>query len=130
MPVTSSTIGGVNTWTFSGAVTDAELKTAWAGLVVNGVYVLNRAIYLDNTADLTGVTGGFLVDLGTQVNPGFILHTGRDKTKSTFKNFTFLQRTGLALDATARPIAPHAPPPRSRAGGAAAPIEQMFTSLS
>jgi hypothetical protein len=97
MPVTSSTIGGVNTWTFSGAVTDAQINTAWAALIVNGVYVINRAIYLDNTADLTGVTGGFLVDLGTQVNPGFILHTGRDKTKSTFRNFTFLQRTGLSV---------------------------------
>lgn len=97
MPVTSSTIGGVNTWTFSGAVTDAELKTAWAALIVNGVYVLNRAIYLDNTADLTGCTGGFLVDFGTQVNPAIILSTTRDKTKSTFRNFTFLQRTGLTV---------------------------------
>jgi hypothetical protein len=97
MAVTSSTVGGVNTWTFSGAVTDAQIQTAWSALVINGVYVINRAIYLDNTADLTGVTGGFLVDLGTQVNPGFILHTGRDKTKSTFRNFTFLQRTGLSV---------------------------------
>jgi hypothetical protein len=97
MAVTSSTIGGVNTWTFSGAVTDAEIKAAWAGLVVNGVYVLNRAIYLTNTADLSAVTGGLLVDFGTQVNPGFILHTGRDKTKSTFRNFTFLIRTGLIV---------------------------------
>lgn len=97
MPVTSSTIGGVNTWTVSGAVTDADFKTAWAGLIVNGVYVINRAIYLDETADLTGCTGGFLVDFGTQVLPGFILHTARDRTKSTFKNFTFLQRTGLSV---------------------------------
>lgn len=97
MPVTSSTIGGVNTWTFSGAVTDAELKAAWAALVANGVYTLNRAIYLDNTADLTGCSGGFLVNFGTQVNPAFILHTGRDKTKSTFNNFTFLQSTGLSV---------------------------------
>lgn len=97
MAVTSSTIGGVNTWTFSGAVTDAEIKAAWAGLVVNGMYVLNRAVYLDNTADLSAVNGGFAVDLGTQVNPGIILHSGRDKTKSTFKNFTFLQRVGLSV---------------------------------
>jgi hypothetical protein len=97
MPVASSTIGGVNTWTFSGAITDAEIKAAWAGLVVNGVYVLNRAIYLDNTADMSAVTGGLLTDFGTQVNPGIILHTGRDKTKSTFRNFTFLIRTGLSV---------------------------------
>jgi hypothetical protein len=97
MPVASSTIGGVNTWTFSGAVTDAEIKAAWASLVVNGVYVINRAIYLTNTADMSAVTGGLLVDFGTQVDPGFILHTGRDKTKSTFKNFTFLIRTGLIV---------------------------------
>jgi hypothetical protein len=97
MPVASSTIGGVNTWTFSGAVTDAEIKAAWAGLVVNGVYVLNRAIYLTDTADMSAVTGGLLTDFGTQVNPGIILHTGRDKTKSTFRNFTFLIRTGLSV---------------------------------
>jgi hypothetical protein len=97
MAVTSTTLSGVNVFQFSGVVTDAEINTAWAALIVNGVYVINRAIYLDNTADLTGVTGGFLVDLGTQVNPGFILHTGRDKTKSTFRNFTFLQRTGLSV---------------------------------
>ena len=97
MPVASSTIGGVNTWTFSGVVTDAQIQTAWSALVTNGVYVINRAIYLDNTADLTGVTGGFLVDFGTQVNPAVILHTGRDKTKTIFNNFTFLQRTGLSV---------------------------------
>jgi hypothetical protein len=97
MAVISTTLSGVNVFQFSGAVTDAEINTAWSALIVNGVYVINRAIYLDNTADLTGVTGGFLVDLGTQVNPGFILHTGRDKTKSTFRNFTFLQRTGLSV---------------------------------
>jgi hypothetical protein len=97
MSVVSTTLSGVNVFQFSGVVTDAEINTAWAALIVNGVYVINRAIYLDNTADLTGVTGGFLVDFGTQVNPGFILHTGRDKTKSTFRNFTFLQRTGLSV---------------------------------
>lgn len=99
MTVSSSTIGGVNTWTFSGAVTDAQIQTAWASLIVNGVYVINRAIYLDQTCDLTSVTGGFLVDHGTAVLPAFILDTRRDKTKSTFKNFTFLQRTGLIVSA-------------------------------
>lgn len=98
MAVTSSTLATVPVWQFSGSVTDAEIKTAWASLIVNGVYVINRAIYLDNTADLTGVTGGFLVDFGTQVLPAFILHNSRDKTKSTFNNFTFLQRTGLIVN--------------------------------
>lgn len=97
MPVTSSTLGGVNVWQFSGAVTDAQIQTAWSALVTNGVYIINRAIYLDNTADLTGCTGGFLVDFGTQVNPAIILHTLRDKTKTVFNNFTFLQRTGLSV---------------------------------
>jgi hypothetical protein len=97
MAVTSTTVAGVNVFQFSGAVTDAEVKAAFAGTIVNGVYVLNRAIYLDSTADLTGMTGGLLVDFGTQVLPGFILHTGRDKSKSTFKNFTFLIRTGLSV---------------------------------
>jgi hypothetical protein len=97
MAVTSSTINTVPVWQFSGVVTDAQVQTAWAGLVVNGVYVLNRAIYLDETADLTSMTGGFLVDFGTQVLPAILLNTGRDKTKSTFNNFTFLQRTGLSV---------------------------------
>ena len=97
MAVTSSTLSGVNVWQFSGAVTDAEIKAAWAALVVNGVYVINRAIYLTDTADMSAVTGGLLVDFGTQVDPGIILHTGRDKTKSTFRNFTFLIRTGLIV---------------------------------
>ena len=97
MAVTSSTVGGVNVWTFSGSVTDTQIQTAWSALITNGVYVINRAIYLDNTCDLTGVTGGFLVDFGTQVNPGIILHTLRDKTKTIFNNFTFLQRTGLSV---------------------------------
>jgi hypothetical protein len=97
MAVTSSTINTVPVWQFSGVVTDAQVQTAWAGLVVNGVYVLNRAIYLDDTADLTSMTGGFLVDFGTQVSPAILLNTSRDKTKSTFNNFTFLQRTGLSV---------------------------------
>lgn len=99
MAVTSTTLGTalVPVFQFSGVVTDAQIQTAWSALVVNGVYTLNRAIYLDNTADLTGVTGGFLVDFGTQVFPAFVLHTLRDKTKSTFRNFTFLQRTGLTV---------------------------------
>jgi hypothetical protein len=97
MAVTSSTINTVPVWQFSGVVTDAQVQTAWAGLVVNGVYVLNRAIYLDETADLTSMTGGFLVDFGTQVSPAILLNTNRDKTKSTFNNFTFLQRTGLSV---------------------------------
>ena len=99
MAVTSTTLAGVNVWKFSGAVTDAQIQTAWSALVTNGVYVINGAIYLDNTADLTGVTGGFLVNFGTQVSPAFVLHTGRDKTKSTFKNFTFLQSTALSVSA-------------------------------
>lgn len=98
MAVTSSTLAAVPVWQFSGAVTDAEIKTAWSALIVNGVYVINRAIYLDATADLTNVQGGFLVDFGTQVLPAFILHNSRDKTKSTFNNFTFLQRTGLIVN--------------------------------
>ena len=97
MAVTSETINTIPVWQFSGVVTDAQVQTAWAGLVVNGVYVLNRAIYLDETADLTSMTGGFLVDFGTQVLPAILLNTGRDKTKSTFNNFTFLQRTGLSV---------------------------------
>lgn len=97
MSVTSATISGVNVWQFSGAVTDTQIQTAWSALVTNGVYIIGRAIYLDSTADMTGVTGGFLVDFGTQVLPAIILSTTRDKTKSTFKNFTFLQRTGLSV---------------------------------
>lgn len=98
MPVTTSTLAGINVFRFSGAVNDAEIKTAWAGSVSEGRYVLNRAIYLDNTADLTGVQGGFAVDFGTQVLPAIILHTSRDRSKSTFKNFIFTQRVGLIVN--------------------------------
>ena len=97
MAVTSTTLSGVNVFQFSGVVTDAEIGTAFAGTIVNGVYVLNRAIYLDQTADLTNVTGGFLIDFGTQVLPAIILDTRRDRTKSVFKNFVFYQRTGLSV---------------------------------
>ncbi|KAI9549894.1 hypothetical protein GHT06_005782 [Daphnia sinensis] len=98
MAVTSTTLAGVNVFRFSGAVTDAEIKAAWANNVSEGRYVLNRAIYLDNTADLTGVQGGFAVDFGTQVLPAIILHTSRDRSKSTFKNFIFTQRVGLIVN--------------------------------
>lgn len=97
MAVTSETFLTVPVFRFSGVVTDAEIQAAWGSLITNGVYVINRAIYLDNTADLTGVNGGFLVDTGTQVTPGIILHTSRDKTKSTFNNFTFLQAKGITV---------------------------------
>lgn len=97
MAVTSTTLAGVNVWQFSGAVTDAEIKTAWSATISNGVYIINRAIYLTNTCDLSGVQGGFLVDFGTQVLPGVLLHTTRDKAKTIFKNFTFFMRTGLSV---------------------------------
>lgn len=97
MAVTSTTLSGVNVWQFSGVVTDAEIRNAWSATISNGVYIINRAIYLTNTCDLTGVQGGFLVDFGTQVLPGVILHTTRDKTKTFFKNFTFFMRTGLSV---------------------------------
>lgn len=98
MSVTSTTLAGINVFQFSGAVTDAEIKTAWAGTIVNGVYVLNRAIYLDDTADISGVSGGMLVDFGTQVLPAIILHSSGNRTKQVFNNFTFLQRTGLIVN--------------------------------
>jgi hypothetical protein len=97
MAVTSTTLSGVNVFQFSGAVTDAEIGTAFAGTISEGRYVLNRAIYLDQTADLTNVTGGFLIDFGTQVLPAIILDTRRDRTKSVFKNFVFYQRVGLSV---------------------------------
>lgn len=99
MAVTSTTFLGVPVFQFSGAVTDAEVQAAFASTLAEGRYVLNRAIYLDATANLTGLTGGFFVDFGTQVSPAFIFHNNRDKTKSTFNNFIFLQRTGLIVSA-------------------------------
>jgi hypothetical protein len=97
MAVTLTTLSGVNVFQFSGVVTDDEIGTAFAGTISEGRYVLNRAIYLDQTADLTNVTGGFLIDFGTQVLPAIILDTRRDRTKSVFKNFVFYQRTGLSV---------------------------------
>ena len=78
MPVTSATLGVVPVWQFSGVVTDAEIKTAWAALITNGVYVPGRAIYIDSTCDMRSVRGGITMDCGTQVNPAFVLDTRRD----------------------------------------------------
>lgn len=96
MPVSSQTVGGVNVWAFQGAVTDAEIKTAWAGLIVDGEYVINRSIYLAQFVDLTGVQGGYSVRLTIGVN-NFLLHTLRDRSKSAFKQWHFRQTVGMTV---------------------------------
>lgn len=90
MPVTSTTLSSFNVWQFSGTVTDAEIRNAWASTLTNGVYRIGRSIYLDNTADLSGVQGGFVAEV-----PGFFLHTARDREKTVFRNFIFTQTVGL-----------------------------------
>lgn len=96
MTVSSQTVGGVNVWAFQGVVTDAEIKTAWAGLIVDGEYVINRSIYLAEFVDLTQVQGGYSVRLTIGVN-NFLLHTGRDRSKTVFKQWHFRQTVGMTV---------------------------------
>ena len=96
MAVTSTTVGGVNVWRFSGSVTDTEIKTAWSALIVNNRYKPARAIYIDDTCSLVNVRGTYYVDAE---NLGIILHLSRNKTNTLFKNWFFTQTVGLAVGA-------------------------------
>jgi hypothetical protein len=96
MPVTSTTLAGVNVWQLSGSVTDAELKTAWAGIITNNRYLLNRTIYIDSTCSLVNVRGTYYVD---SQNLGVILHLSRNKANTVFRNWFFTQTVGLSVGA-------------------------------
>jgi hypothetical protein len=96
MPVTSTTLAGVNVWQLSGNVTDTELKTAWAGLIVNNRYKPGRIIYVDSTCNLLGVRGTYHVD---SENLGIILHSSRNKANTLFTNWLFIQTVGLSVGA-------------------------------
>ena len=96
MAVTSTTLAGINVWQLSGAVTDAELKTAWAGLIVNNRYKPARTIYIDSTCSLLGVRGTYYVD---SENLGVILHSSRNKANTLFSNWIFTQTVGLSVGA-------------------------------
>lgn len=96
MPVTSTTLAGVNVWRLSGAVTDTELKTAWSGLITNNRYLLARAIYIDDTCSLVNVRGTYYID---SQNLGVILHLSRNKANTLFRNWFFTQTVGLSVGA-------------------------------
>lgn len=96
MAVTSTTLAGVNVWQLSGAVTDAELKTAWSGLITNNRYVLGRTLYVDSTCSLVNVRGTYYIDAQ---NLGVILHLSRNKANTLFRNWFFTQTVGLAVGA-------------------------------
>jgi len=98
MSVTSTTLAGVNVWRFSGAVTDAEIKTAWSALIVNNRYKPGRYIYIDDTCSLVNVRGTYYVDCEAL---GIILHSSRNKTNTIFNNWVLTQTTGLAVGARA-----------------------------
>jgi hypothetical protein len=98
MPVTSTTLAGVNVWRFSGAVTDAEVKTAWASLIVNQRYKPGRAIYIDDTCSLVNVRGTYHVDCEAL---GVILHSSRNKANTVFNNWILNQTAGLSVGARA-----------------------------
>jgi hypothetical protein len=98
MPVTSTTLAGVNVWQLSGTVTDTELRTAWAGLITNNRYLLGRTLYVDDTCNLSGVRGTFHVD---SQNLGIILHLSRNKANTIFRNWIFIQTVGLSVGARA-----------------------------
>ncbi|CAN1552179.1 hypothetical protein MCERE19_02212 [Spirosomataceae bacterium] len=94
MPISSTTLAGVNVWRFSGAVTDAEIKTAWAALIVNNRYRPNRTIYIDDTCSLLNVRGTYYVDCE---NLGIILHLSRNKANTLFSNWVLSQTVGLSV---------------------------------
>jgi hypothetical protein len=96
MAVTSTTLAGVNVWQFSGSVTDAEIKTAWASLIVNNRYKPGRYIYIDSTCNLLGVRGTYYVDSEAL---GIILHSSRNKANTLFTNWIFTQTVGLSVGA-------------------------------
>jgi hypothetical protein len=96
MAVTSTTLAGVNVWQLSGNVTDAELKTAWAGIITGNRYLLNRTIYIDSTCSLVNVRGTYYID---SQNLGVILHLSRNKADTVFRNWFFTQTVGLSVGA-------------------------------
>jgi len=96
MSVTSTTLAGVNVWRFSGAVTDAEIKTAWAALIVNNRYKPGRKLYIDDTCSLINVRGTYYIDAE---NLGVILHSSRNKANTVFSNWIFTQTVGLSVGA-------------------------------
>jgi hypothetical protein len=98
MSVTSTTIGGVNCWQFSGAVTQAEITTAWSALLVNGEYTPARALYFDDTCDMRAVQGGFNVNMTIGSNC-IILHTGRNKANTVLRFWNIRYSSPLSVGA-------------------------------
>jgi hypothetical protein len=96
MPVTSTTVGGVNCWQFSGVVTQAEITTAWSALLVNGEYTPGRALYFDNTCDMRNVQGGFDVHMTTGIN-SIILHTSRSRENTILRFWNIRYTVGLSV---------------------------------
>ena len=94
MSVTSTTLAGTNVWRLSGSVTDAELKTAWSGLITNNRYLLGRTLYIDDTCSLVNVRGTYYID---SQNLGVILHLSRNKANTVFRNWFFTQTVGLSV---------------------------------
>jgi hypothetical protein len=96
MAVTSTTVGGVNCWQFSGVVTQSEITTAWAGLLVNGEYTPGRALYFDDTCDMRNVQGGFSVHINTGIN-SIILHTNRNRENTILRFWNIRYTVGLSV---------------------------------
>lgn len=96
MAVTSTTVGGVNCWQFSGVVTQAEITTAWSALLVNGEYTPGRALYFDNTCDMRNVQGGFDVHMTTGIN-SIILHTSRNRENTILRFWNIRYTVGLSV---------------------------------
>lgn len=94
MSVVSTTLAGTNVWRFSGSVTDTEIKTAWASLIVNQRYKPGRIIYIDDTCSLVNVRGTYYVDCEAF---GIILHLSRNKANTIFSNWILTQTVGLSV---------------------------------
>jgi hypothetical protein len=94
MPVTSTTLAGVNVWRFSGNVTDAEIRAAWSALIVNQRYKPGRYIYIDDTCSLVNARGTYYIDCEAL---GLILHSSRNKANTVLTNWVLTQTAGLSV---------------------------------
>ncbi len=100
MAITSTTVGGINCWKFSGTVTDAEIISAWSGLITDERYTIGRAIFLDSDCDISGLLGGYHVDIGPQsssIPQAFILHTSRTVADCIFAGWNFIQTVSMTV---------------------------------
>lgn len=94
MAVNSTTAGGLNVYQLTGTVTDAEFTTALSARLISGIYVLDRFLFVDDDADMSGMLGGFLIDIDAF---GFLVHTNSVAAQTQWPNCYFFRNVGLSV---------------------------------